>query len=50
MKLLDLPALGAGLEPDLRLFYSHVTVARCRDVSPEAIRRSLKRTLPSMAA
>ncbi|HYJ06449.1 MAG TPA: RNA 2',3'-cyclic phosphodiesterase [Chthoniobacterales bacterium] len=35
-------ALSAGLEPDLRSFHPHVTVARCRDVSPEAIRPFLK--------
>jgi RNA 2',3'-cyclic 3'-phosphodiesterase len=35
-------ALAAGLEPDLRSFHPHVTVARCRDVSPDAIRPFLK--------
>jgi 2'-5' RNA ligase len=35
-------ALAAGLEPDLRAFHPHVTVARSRDVSPEAIRPFLK--------
>ena len=35
-------ALAAGLEPDLRSFHPHVTVARCRDVSPEVIRPFLK--------
>ena len=35
-------ALAAGLEPDLRSFHPHVTVARCRDVSPETIRPFLK--------
>lgn len=35
-------ALHAGLEPDLRAFHPHVTVARCRDVSSEAIRPFLK--------
>jgi 2'-5' RNA ligase len=35
-------ALAAGLEPDLRSFHPHITVARCRDVSPEAIRPFLK--------
>jgi 2'-5' RNA ligase len=35
-------ALAAGLQPDLRSFHPHVTVARCRDVSPEAIRPFLK--------
>ena len=35
-------ALTAGLEPDLRSFHPHVTVARCRDVSSETIRSFLK--------
>jgi RNA 2',3'-cyclic 3'-phosphodiesterase len=35
-------ALAAGLEPDLRSFHPHVTIARCRDISPEAIRPFLK--------
>jgi 2'-5' RNA ligase len=35
-------ALAASLEPDLRSFHPHVTVARCRDVSLEAIRPFLK--------
>lgn len=34
--------LAAGLEPDLRSFHPHVTLARCRDVSPQAIRPFLK--------
>lgn len=34
--------LAAGLEPDLRAFHPHVTLARCRDVSPQAIRPFLK--------
>jgi 2'-5' RNA ligase len=34
--------LAAGLEPDLRAFHPHVTLARCRDVSPETIRPFLK--------
>lgn len=34
--------LAAGLEPDLRSFHPHVTVARCRDVSPQTIRPFLK--------
>jgi 2'-5' RNA ligase len=34
--------LAAGLEPDLRSFHPHVTLARCRDVSPETIRPFLK--------
>ena len=34
--------LAAGLEPDLRSFHPHVTLARCRDVSPQTIRPFLK--------
>jgi 2'-5' RNA ligase len=34
--------LAAGLEPDLRAFHPHVTLARCRDVSPQTIRPFLK--------
>jgi len=34
--------LGAGLEPDLRSFHPHITLARCRDVSPQTIRQFLK--------
>jgi len=39
-------ALAAGLEPDPRSFHSHVTIARCRDVSPETIRPFLKALAP----
>lgn len=35
-------ALAAGLEPDLRPWHPHVTLARCRDVSRESISRFLK--------
>jgi 2'-5' RNA ligase len=35
-------ALHAGLEPDLRSFHPHVTLARCRDVSAESVRPFLK--------
>ena len=35
-------ALAAGLEPDLRPFHPHITLARCRDVSPQTIRKFLK--------
>ena len=35
-------ALGAGLEPDLRSFHPHITLARCRDVSEESVRPFLK--------
>jgi len=34
--------LAAGLEPDLRPFHPHTTLARCRDVSPQTIRPFLK--------
>jgi 2'-5' RNA ligase len=34
--------LAAGLEPDLRSFHPHVTLARCRDVSRQTIRPLLK--------
>jgi 2'-5' RNA ligase len=35
-------ALAAGLEPDLRPWHPHITLARCRDVSAESIRSFLK--------
>ena len=35
-------ALAAGLEPDLRSFHPHMTIARCKDVSAEAVRSFLK--------
>ena len=35
-------ALVAGLEPDLRAFHPHITLARCRDVSPESLRPFLR--------
>lgn len=35
-------ALGAGIEPDLRSFHPHFTVARCRDVTAESIRQFLQ--------
>lgn len=35
-------ALGAGLEPDLRSFHPHITVARGRDVSAESVRPFLR--------
>src|SRR6476660_1422082 len=34
--------LAAGLEPDLRSFHPHITLARCRDVSPQTIKPLLK--------
>lgn len=36
-------ALAAGLEPDLRPWHPHITLARCRDVSVEAVRPFLKK-------
>ena len=35
-------ALGAGLEPDLRPWHPHITLARCESISPEAIRKFLR--------
>ncbi len=35
-------ALAAGLEPELRPWHPHVTLARCRDVSAESLRSFLK--------
>ncbi|HWM23975.1 MAG TPA: RNA 2',3'-cyclic phosphodiesterase [Chthoniobacterales bacterium] len=35
-------AIHAGLEPDLRSFHPHVTLARCRDVSAESVRPFLR--------
>jgi len=35
-------ALSAGIEPDLRSFHPHVTLARCRDVSEQSVRPLLK--------
>jgi 2'-5' RNA ligase len=35
-------ALGAGIEPDLRSFHPHITIARCRDVSPEMLKPFLR--------
>ena len=34
--------LAAGLEPDLRGFHPHVTLARCSGISPQTIRPFLK--------
>lgn len=34
--------LRAGLEPDLRAWHPHITIARCRDVSAQSIRPFLK--------
>ena len=35
-------ALAAGLEPELRPWHPHITLARCRDVAPQAIRKFLR--------
>jgi RNA 2',3'-cyclic 3'-phosphodiesterase len=35
-------ALTAGIEPDLRAWHPHVTIARCRDVSAQSLRKFLQ--------
>jgi len=35
-------ALAAGLEPELRPWHPHITIARCRDVAPQTLREFLK--------
>ena len=35
-------ALRAGLEPDLRAWHPHITIARCRDISAETVGPFLK--------
>lgn len=35
-------ALAAGLEPDLRAWHPHITIARCQDISAESARSFLK--------
>src|SRR5262249_16506327 len=35
-------ALAAGIEPELRPWHPHVTVARCRDVSAQTLRKFLQ--------
>ena len=35
-------ALAAGLEPDLRAWHPHITIARCHGVSAESVRPFLK--------
>ena len=34
-------ALAAGLKPDLRPWHPHITIARCRDVSAQSLRKFL---------
>ena len=35
-------ALAVGLEPELRPWHPHITIARCRDVAPQSLRSFLK--------
>ena len=35
-------ALAAGLEPELRPWHPHITIARCRDVTPQSLRKFLQ--------
>jgi 2'-5' RNA ligase len=35
-------ALAVGLEPELRPWHPHITLARCRDVSAQALRKFLR--------
>jgi 2'-5' RNA ligase len=35
-------ALAAGIEPELRAWHPHITLARCRDVAPQSIRKFLQ--------
>ena len=35
-------ALAAGLEPELRPWHPHITIARCHDVAPESLRKFLQ--------
>ena len=35
-------ALAAALEPELRPWHPHITIARCRDVAPQSLRNFLK--------
>ena len=35
-------ALAAGLEPELRPWHPHITIARCRNVAPQSLRTFLK--------
>jgi 2'-5' RNA ligase len=35
-------ALGAGLDPELRQWHAHITIARCKGVSAQSLRNFLK--------
>jgi RNA 2',3'-cyclic 3'-phosphodiesterase len=35
-------ALSAGLEPELRPWHPHITIARCRGVAPQSLRKFLR--------
>ena len=35
-------ALAVGIEPELRPWHPHITIARCRDVAPQSLRNFLK--------
>ena len=35
-------ALAAGLEPELKPWHPHITIARCRDVSAQSLRKFLQ--------
>jgi 2'-5' RNA ligase len=35
-------ALAVGIEPELRPWHPHVTIARCRDVSAQTLRKFLQ--------
>ena len=38
-------ALAAGIEPELRPWHPHITIARCRDVAAQSIRKFLQSNL-----
>ena len=42
LKRVQEAALAAGLEPELRPWHPHITIARCRDVAPQSIRKFLQ--------
>jgi RNA 2',3'-cyclic 3'-phosphodiesterase len=35
-------AVAVGIEPELRPWHPHITIARCHDVSPQTLRKFLK--------